>query len=391
MQGTPRIYPLGLNTSDLTWQMDYEAGTLIALQVIDADGNTGGVDSVIYTSTGGSTTDCVVSDISSNFTVSNNVTIPSNLSTCDPWGVTVEGGSYPYTFSILSTNSLVVNNITTTSADQDMLVWINRADPNGILFAAASDSTGKYAYATSSAVYTEGSSYFACAGLQSTLTSSNSSDSVSNSTSGPVASPVRSEFRGSGLSTTKIIAIVVPIAAILIAFLGLFLFCRRRRASRMQGSFKKNSKDEYIPRPFQQHNYSDSTGLALLANHNRSNSEDFYDPYSGHFAASFPSLDNARASPSPQPPRGADSIQQDRPITLNESQCPPYQSEIVVQHHDGGATLVREIPPPYGESQQSLPTVGTWSDIMAQESGGSSTTSTTNATGQRPGWSGTKF
>ncbi|KAE9402411.1 hypothetical protein BT96DRAFT_816567, partial [Gymnopus androsaceus JB14] len=107
MQGTPRIYPLGLNTSDLTWQMDYEAGI---------------------------STGCVVSDISSNFTVSNNVTIPSNISTCDPWGVTVEGGSYPYTFSILSTNSLVVNNITTTSADQDMLVWINRADPNGILF-----------------------------------------------------------------------------------------------------------------------------------------------------------------------------------------------------------------------------------------------------------------
>lgn len=62
-----------------------------------------------------------------NITIVTNVT---NAESCQPVGVRVYGGSMPYNITISALNSTVVTNLT-LGPTNDVLTYINRAEPNG--------------------------------------------------------------------------------------------------------------------------------------------------------------------------------------------------------------------------------------------------------------------
>jgi hypothetical protein len=281
--GTPRVYDLAASgAGKYMWKSDWAPGTRLALQVVDSQHNTGGVDTKVYVSNDGPSSDCIKQDPAPSkddknaFTISANVTVPSRISTCDPWAVTVQGGTYPYDFTLVAINSSAVTNVSSVARGDDTLVWIDRAAPNGQLLVAASDSTGKYAYGTP-LVYTQGSADAACPGLNMTfLRSSALYPSASSSTS---ASSPTSSSEGSGgdssdkPNTTLIISVAVPVAVVaLLAVLGCLWWNRRRKpqknganlgekivltgydggeVGRRDGHVSGASLD-YTPRPFEQ-------------------------------------------------------------------------------------------------------------------------------------------
>lgn len=98
----------------------------------------------------GNTSDCIRPDTpesldesglqSDTFTVTANVTVPQHINTCDPWAVTVQGGTPPYTFTLLATHMDIVTNVSTVEHEHDTMIWVNRARPGQQLTVAASDS-----------------------------------------------------------------------------------------------------------------------------------------------------------------------------------------------------------------------------------------------------------
>lgn len=85
----------------------------------------------------GQTTQCLPSTTStaSDFTISANVTTGKDLSTCQPWGVSITGGIPPYVVTLPALNSPVVTNVT-LEANEDHFTYINRADPGTQLLGA---------------------------------------------------------------------------------------------------------------------------------------------------------------------------------------------------------------------------------------------------------------
>jgi hypothetical protein len=63
-------------------------------------------------------------------TIKPNVTM--DLKTCDPWGLTITGGTPPYNVTILSVGATFVTNVTVPKGF-DALTYINRANPNGAI------------------------------------------------------------------------------------------------------------------------------------------------------------------------------------------------------------------------------------------------------------------
>lgn len=61
------------------------------------------------------------------FTIISNVT--GDLETCQPWGLTVQGGVPPYTVTLGALGSPVVTNVSMPLGD-DSYTLINRAAPN---------------------------------------------------------------------------------------------------------------------------------------------------------------------------------------------------------------------------------------------------------------------
>lgn len=67
-----------------------------------------------------------------NLRLASNVSTTAKLQTCQQLGLRVYGGTQPYNVSLAAINSPVVTNIT-LGANEDVVTWINRADPNGQL------------------------------------------------------------------------------------------------------------------------------------------------------------------------------------------------------------------------------------------------------------------
>ncbi|KAF7377308.1 hypothetical protein MSAN_00151300 [Mycena sanguinolenta] len=133
--GTPSTSYIGTDQSDLTWTVTYPVGTQLALGVVDARGQSGGIDPSLYTVISvafrhGPTTQCVpttLSDPTSRFKISANVT--DVLNTCQPWGLTIEGGTPPYTITLAALNSTVTN--VTMGPNDTVFTYINRISPGG--------------------------------------------------------------------------------------------------------------------------------------------------------------------------------------------------------------------------------------------------------------------
>ncbi|KAJ4490686.1 hypothetical protein J3R30DRAFT_3694407 [Lentinula aciculospora] len=162
--GTPRTTLLGLNESSLDWTVDHPVGSSLMLNVVDSQGNGGGIPPERYTVQSGQSTECVVNNNQSDFTVTANIT--DSVNTCQPYGLRIHGGVPPYNLSLAQFSSPVVTNVTIPSP-QDAFTYINRATPGFLLLAAVSDITGRYAFGTPTIMPT-GSEDVSCVGLNST-------------------------------------------------------------------------------------------------------------------------------------------------------------------------------------------------------------------------------
>lgn len=76
----------------------------------------------------GQNSSCLPSTPSTHLAITANVT--KDLTTCQPWGLTVTGGTPPYNISLAALGSHLVTNVT-LSLGFDVLTYIDRADPNG--------------------------------------------------------------------------------------------------------------------------------------------------------------------------------------------------------------------------------------------------------------------
>ncbi|KAF8170906.1 hypothetical protein K438DRAFT_1982463 [Mycena galopus ATCC 62051] len=158
--GTPSTTLIGTDESNLSWTVNQP----LLLQVVDSQGSSGGVPPNLFTVVAGQSTQCIPA--ASNdppFTVEANVT--DTLTTCQPWGIKIKGGTPPYDLTLAAVNSSLVTNVTMGPAD-DQFTFIDRADPNTQLIAAISDLNGRWAVGTP-IVKTNGSSNVDCIGLVS--------------------------------------------------------------------------------------------------------------------------------------------------------------------------------------------------------------------------------
>ncbi|KAK7023320.1 hypothetical protein R3P38DRAFT_3537872 [Favolaschia claudopus] len=163
VKGVPSVSFIGTNESDLTWTVKYPVGTKLVLGVVDSHGTSGGIDPGVYTVIGGGASDCLPSPPSdTSFKITANVT--DALDTCQPWGLTIEGGFPPYQVTIATLNSGNVTNVTFADPLASSLTYINRSPPGNQMFAAASDVYGRWANGIPF-VRTQGSQDTGCIGL----------------------------------------------------------------------------------------------------------------------------------------------------------------------------------------------------------------------------------
>ncbi|KAJ7752998.1 hypothetical protein B0H16DRAFT_1545657 [Mycena metata] len=160
--GAPITSYIGKNASTLSWQVQHPVGTRLILSVLDSTGIAAGVGSLVYNVTEGSTTQCLPPAVTEpSFNVTANVT--DTLTTCEPWGLTVRGGTPPYNVTLAALNAPVITNVTLDPPDS-VFTYIDRADPNGQLIGM----NGRWATG-SPIVRTQGSSNVDCPGLVSSF------------------------------------------------------------------------------------------------------------------------------------------------------------------------------------------------------------------------------
>ncbi|KAJ7616599.1 hypothetical protein FB45DRAFT_1105843, partial [Roridomyces roridus] len=135
---TPTTSLLGMDENNLTWTVAFPFGTQLLLGVVDSEGNSGGIDSVLYTVVHGPSTSCLPEPTTENaFTLTANVT--DSLSTCESWGLTIDGGVPPYTITIAAMDSAqVLNETVATDLDKSIFTWINTARPGSDLIGGGS-------------------------------------------------------------------------------------------------------------------------------------------------------------------------------------------------------------------------------------------------------------
>ncbi|KAJ7134083.1 hypothetical protein C8R43DRAFT_1239373 [Mycena crocata] len=215
--GTPITSLIGTNESALVWTVRHPIGTQLVLGVVDSRGNSAGLDKPVYTVTAGATTQCLpAATAEAPFKLTANVT--DTLGTCEPWGLTIQGGIPPYTVTIAQINSPDVRNVTLGSND-DVYTYINRADPGSQLIGSVSDSDGRWA-SGSVLVNTNGSPNVECNGLTS---SSSSRNPDVPTTKGTPTSPHQPISRVQ-------IAIIAGASAVLVLLLfGVTIWALRRR------------------------------------------------------------------------------------------------------------------------------------------------------------------
>ncbi|KAF7346714.1 hypothetical protein MSAN_01809500 [Mycena sanguinolenta] len=337
--GTPSTSFIGTDQSDLTWTVMYpvgeflfpfpselsigasaraanleSAGTQLVLGVVDALGQSGGIDPPLYTVIEGATTQCVpttLSDPTSGFKISANVT--DVLNTCQPWGLTIEGGTPPYNITLAELNSGTVTNVTMGPIDT-VFTYINRISPGGqiihvrsVSIASASDGDGRWATG-SPIVRTQGSKDTDCVGLVSTSSSANTS-------------PDGSQGSQSKLPHAKIGLIVG------LSVFGVLLVCgivgfvvRHRRRHRLTMQSPSNSLESLPTEAVTVTPFMRQDGHSLASAHLNPSSSD---------------------TPAPTRPRSKGSTVTPDSTTIGEtSSSSPSSPQVVV---------VRELPPPYSK------------------------------------------
>ncbi|KAJ7034740.1 hypothetical protein C8F04DRAFT_1001622 [Mycena alexandri] len=230
---TPTTSLIGTDESNLAWVVDQPIGTQMLLEVVDANGSSGGVPPGLFTVVPGtSTTNCIpAASTEPAFTLTANVS--GTLNTCQPWGLSIVGGVPPYNLTLAALNSPIVTNVTLAPTD-DHFTFINRADPNTQLVAAISDFNGRWATGTP-IVSTAGSSDVSCTGLVG-----------GGSTNVKVAAQEKAAAAAAvSRKKTAVVAgvVVTVIVVLLLAGVGVWLFLRRRKV--------QQTTKEITPRQFE--------------------------------------------------------------------------------------------------------------------------------------------
>ncbi|KAF8188462.1 hypothetical protein K438DRAFT_1833598 [Mycena galopus ATCC 62051] len=328
VDGTPSTSFIGTNQSNLTWTVNYPVGTQLVLGVVDSLGHSGGIDSPVYTVTDGATTQCVPATTPEpGFKISGNVT--DVLQTCQPWGLTIEGGTPPYNITIAQMNSPNVTNATLGPIDT-VFTYINRMEPGNQLIG----KNGNWATG-SPFVHTQGSSDIDCLGLDSTSKPASSADT---NTSGS-----NHKF------SHKKIGITVGVT---VGGLLLLLCCaviiravvRRRRRNVERPDLRTTSVITPFSVPMVEHNGPAGTHLiGSPSNFHSTNPNSRGRGSSKHaiITSGSTSTDEPPSSP-PRPSRGRGNSKNttitSESTSTEESPPSPPQSSVVV---------VRELPPPY--------------------------------------------
>ncbi|KAH8105354.1 hypothetical protein BXZ70DRAFT_904557 [Cristinia sonorae] len=164
--GIPTTSMIGTDPTKLSWQANHARGATLMLTVVDSTGNTGGIPPNLYNVTAGSSTDCIPAKPPASLLATIKPNITDSLTTCQPWGLTISGGTKPYQVILSARNSPVITNVT-MGADDDVFTFIDRADPNTLLMANVVDGTGQWGVSTS-LIPTTGSIDYGCVGLVST-------------------------------------------------------------------------------------------------------------------------------------------------------------------------------------------------------------------------------
>ncbi|KAJ7495217.1 hypothetical protein FB451DRAFT_363936 [Mycena latifolia] len=220
--GAPITSFIGTNESDLTWTVRHPVGTKLLLGVVDSQGNSGGIDTPMYTVTEGGNTQCIPTAAAEPaFTITANAT--DGLMTCQPWGLTIQGGTPPYNLTLAALNAPDVTNVTLGPNDS-VFTYINRADPDTQMIAAVSDLNGRWATG-SPLVRTQGSTDVNCTGLVS------SSSSALPNTEGTTSTPAtRTSMSRARIGTIAGVAVGGFILACGVTALAIYLRRRLRRS-----------------------------------------------------------------------------------------------------------------------------------------------------------------
>ncbi|TBU40519.1 hypothetical protein BD309DRAFT_899770 [Dichomitus squalens] len=167
-QGTTIVSHLGDDPKSLSWQVQHPKGSKLFLTIVDGEGNTGGFANSFFDVVAGASTSCQPPAPKDPPVVHSNVTTAIN--TCDPWGLTVTGGVKPYSISLAAIRAPVVTNVTMGPND-DVLIYVDRADPGSQILAAVVDATGQWGV-SSIAVNTAGAAVTnsSCPGLNTVST-----------------------------------------------------------------------------------------------------------------------------------------------------------------------------------------------------------------------------
>ncbi|KAF8811195.1 hypothetical protein BYT27DRAFT_7089913 [Phlegmacium glaucopus] len=133
--GTPVTTLIGNDMNELRWSLFEPVNSQLALSVVDANGDSGGMPPSIFTVIASEATPpCTTTPPATrDFKITTNAT--RDLSTCQPWRFTITGGVPPYTITIPAFDSRNVTNTTIPSGD-DSFSYINRAEPGTQLFGA---------------------------------------------------------------------------------------------------------------------------------------------------------------------------------------------------------------------------------------------------------------
>ncbi|KAF9565442.1 hypothetical protein CPC08DRAFT_704697 [Agrocybe pediades] len=190
---------IGTTDDNAKYTVTYPVDTQLLLSVTDSQGNPGGTFAPMKVTAGQSTSCVTPTQDSSDFTVKTNIT--SEISTCDPLGLTITGGTSPYTVALVPSNSPATTNVTLPAGD-NLYTYINRASPGGQLVVAVSDSKGNWA-STATIFETKGTTDTTCNNLVSSSSKSVGGSQPANSSSGSASSPASSKTETPGSSPTS--------------------------------------------------------------------------------------------------------------------------------------------------------------------------------------------
>ncbi|KAJ7186745.1 hypothetical protein C8R46DRAFT_279075 [Mycena filopes] len=233
--GTPTTSLIGTEENNLNWVVNQPIGTQMLLEVVDANGSSGGVPPSLFTVVAGTSSTSCLPPVSTEpaFTLTANISDSADLTTCQPWGLSIVGGTPPYNLTLAALNSPIVTNVTMAPTD-DHFTFINRADPGTQLVAAISDLNGRWATGTP-IVTTVGSTDTSCIGIVG-----------GGSTNVKVAAQAKAAAAAaSSRKKTAVVAgvVVTVIVVLILAAVGVWLFLRRRKV--------QQTTREITPRQFE--------------------------------------------------------------------------------------------------------------------------------------------